>query len=129
MKYGYTILYVDDVLKTVNFYEKAFGLQRRFVHESNAYAEMETGHTCLAFASKELANENNFNVGQFGEASAPAPFEIALVTDQVESAFNHALLNGAVEVKKPVKKPWGQLVSYVKDCNGFFVEICSPINE
>lgn len=128
MKYGYTILYVDDVLTTVDFYEKAFGLKTRFVHDSNAYAEMETGQTRLAFTSKALAKENGLDFGQLGKSPSPAPFEIALVTDQVEDAFKKALENGASELKKPVEKPWGQLVGYVKDCNGFLVEICSPLD-
>ena len=55
MKLGYTIIYVADVLATVAFYEKAFGLARRFVHESNLYAEMETGSTALAFAGEAFA--------------------------------------------------------------------------
>ena len=128
MKFGYTILYVDDVLKTVDFYEKALGLKRRFVHESNAYAEMETGQTRLAFTSKELAKTNGLDFGQLGKSTTPPPFEIALVTDQVESVFKKAVSNGAAELKKPVQKPWGQLVGYVKDCNGFLVEICSPLD-
>lgn len=128
MKYGYTILYVDDVLKTVAFYEKAFGLKNLFVHESNAYAEMETGNTRLAFTAKSLARENGLDFGQLDNISIPPPFELALVTDDVESAFKKAVTHGASELKKPLQKPWGQLVGYVRDCNGFLVEICSPLD-
>lgn len=128
MKYGYTILYVDDVLRTVAFYEKAFGLKTRFVHDSNAYAEMETGQTRLAFTSKALAKESGLDFGQLGASTSVAPFEVALVTDKVEAAFKKAIENGAEELKKPVQKPWGQLVGYVKDCNGFLIEICSPMD-
>ncbi len=128
MKYGYTILYEDDVLKTVGFYEKALGLKKLFVHESNAYAEMETGNTRLAFTSKDMAKESGLDFGQLGNVSSPPPFELALVTDDVESAFKLAIANGALDLKKPVQKPWGQLVGYVKDCNGFLVEICSPLD-
>lgn len=128
MKFGYTILYVENVLKTVEFYEQAFGLNRRFVHESNAYAELETGSTRLAFTSKELARTSGLDFGQLGQATTPPPFEIALVTDQVESVFKKAIERGAIELKKPAQKPWGQLVGYVKDCNGFLVEICSPLD-
>lgn len=127
MKYGYTILYVEDVPKTVAFYEKAFALKRRFVHESNAYAEMETGQTRLAFTSKELARSNGLDFGQLEKPAHPAPFELALVTENVEAAFKLAVESGAKELKKPIQKPWGQLVGYVKDCNGFLVEICSPL--
>jgi lactoylglutathione lyase len=50
MKLGYTLLYVDDVLKTMDFYEKAFGLARGFAHE-NQYGEMVTGETKLGFVA------------------------------------------------------------------------------
>ena len=34
MQLGYTLVYVADVAATVDFYEHAFGLARRFVHDS-----------------------------------------------------------------------------------------------
>ena len=51
MKLGYTMLYVKDVPRSVAFYEDAFGLSRRFVHEAGMYAEMDTGATTLACTS------------------------------------------------------------------------------
>jgi len=53
MKLGYTIIYVADVPETVAFYEAAFGLSRRFIHESQLYGEMDTGETILAFAATQ----------------------------------------------------------------------------
>ena len=38
MKLGYTILYVSDVAASPQFFERAFGLKRRFLHESGTYA-------------------------------------------------------------------------------------------
>lgn len=55
MHLGYIILYVADVPATISFYEKAFGLKTRFLHESNMYGEMETGQTVLAFANEDFA--------------------------------------------------------------------------
>lgn len=127
MKFGYTILYVDDVLETVRFYETAFGIKKLFIHESNAYAEMETGSTRLAFTAKSLAQESGLDFGQLEKRSEFAPFELALVAEDVLASFSNALANGATELKKPEQKPWGQLVGYVRDCNGFLVEICSPM--
>ena len=42
---GYTILYVKDVAGSLAFYEQAFGLSRRFLHneDGKAYGELETG--------------------------------------------------------------------------------------
>lgn len=88
---------------------------------------METGATRLAFAAKSLARENGFDFGKPGALESPAPFEIAFVAEDVESSFKKAVLSGAAELKKPMQKPWGQTVGYVRDCNGFLVEICSPM--
>jgi uncharacterized glyoxalase superfamily protein PhnB len=128
MEFGYTIIYVDDVPKSVAFYERAFGLQRRFIHESGQYAEMETGSTALAFASNALAASNlpaGFRRNSISEA--PAGIEIALVSDDVGSAFAHAIDRGAVSVVAPTRKPWGQTVAYVRDLEGVLVEIASPM--
>ena len=54
MKYGYTIIYVDSVEKTLQFYKSAFDMDTRFLHESKDYGELETGETVLAFASHEM---------------------------------------------------------------------------
>ena len=54
MKFKYTILYVDDVVETFNFYEKAFGLQKKILHESGEYGELDTGSTTLSFSSLKL---------------------------------------------------------------------------
>jgi lactoylglutathione lyase len=126
MKLGYIILYVADLEKTVAFYERAFGVERIFIHESG-YAELSTGTTKLAFASLALAKSH---VGVY-HASAPEKpplgLEIAFVTDTPEEGYAQAIAAGATEVAKPEKKPWGQVVSYVRDLNGFLVEICSPV--
>ncbi len=45
MKLGYVILHVPDVALAVAFYERAFGLVRRLIHDSGQYAEMEREHS------------------------------------------------------------------------------------
>tara|TARA_B100000780_G_scaffold228853_1_gene168367 strand:- start:361 stop:567 length:207 start_codon:yes stop_codon:yes gene_type:complete len=55
LRLGYIIIYVSNVPNTVAFYETAFALTCRFIHESSLYAEMETGSTTLAFAGNEAA--------------------------------------------------------------------------
>jgi len=127
MKFGYTIIYTNDVEASVGFFEKAFGLQRRFVHESG-YGELETGSTALAFASHELG-EGNLPDGYIKvDEAKPVGVEIALVTDDVAKAYGKAVDAGAVSLKAPVAKPWGQIVAYVRCPDGTLVEICSPIS-
>ena len=127
MKFGYTIVYVPDVLASVEFFEKAFGLKRRFVHESG-YGEMDTGTTALAFATHDLG-ASNLPAGyvKASKSNEPLGIEIALVTDDVAAAHAKAIAEGAVSIKEPVVKPWGQTVSYVRCPDGTLVEICSPI--
>lgn len=127
MKLGYTIIYVENVPNTVAFYEQAFGLSLRFMHESNTYAEMETGETALAFADNAAAEESGIAITPNSANALPAGWEICLVTDDVATAYDHALANNATPVSAPSKKPWGQTVSYVRDLNGCLVEIASPI--
>lgn len=126
MKFGYTILYVSDVSQTVAFYEQAFALKRRFIHESGCYAEMETGATALAFAQQDFVMGSHPFRAVSSNEPAPA-MEVGLVTNDVEAAYQRAVASGAVPVSEPHAKPWGQIVSYVRDCNGFLVEICSEV--
>jgi lactoylglutathione lyase len=124
VRLGYVIAYVEDPEMTAGFWERAFGLQRRFVHESGQYAEMETGETTLAFASNALG-ESNLPGGfrRNDPAEPPAGVEVALVAEDVEGAFRSALEAGAAAVAEPKAKPWGQTVAYVRDPDGVLVEI------
>ena len=127
MKFAYTIIYVPDVLASIEFFEKAFGIKRRFVHESG-YGEMQTGATALAFATHELGSSNlPKGYVEASQSEVPLGMEIALVTDDVAAAHAKAIAAGAVSVKDPLLKPWGQTVSYVRCPDGSLVEICSPV--
>ena len=127
MKFGYTIIYVTDVPATVAFYETAFGISRRFVHESGLYAEMDTGTTLLAFAGEPMAELNGLAIKPNRKADLAAGFEVAFVTDDPDAAYQTAVSAGASAVLPPAGKPWGQIVGYVRDLNGCLVEICSPV--
>lgn len=127
---GYVILYVQDVAASLAFYEKAFGLARRFFHNDNgkAYGELDTGATRLSFVSLALAKDSlDPTPVAASRASAPQAVEIAFVTPEVKAAYDHALTSGALAVLPPVAKPWGQIVAYVRDPDGHLVELCSPL--
>lgn len=126
MKLGYTIIYVPDVAGSLAFFEKAFGLEKRFLHESGTYGEMNTGETTLAFAAHALGAANLPEGYVQAHASAkPLGMEIALVTASVQEAYARAVKAGAKSLKEPEVKPWGQTVSYVRCPDGTLVELCS----
>ncbi|MEO1515813.1 MAG: VOC family protein [Bacteroidota bacterium] len=128
MKYAYTILYVENVTETIEFYEKAFGFSRKFITAENDYGELITGETCLAFASVELGNANFSNgFERIPKSGKPFGVELAFTTENIETDFQRAIEAGAVEFEALSEKPWGQKVGYVRDNNGFLIEICTPI--
>lgn len=125
MIFRYTILYVDDVPASLDFYTRAFGLEPGFLHESGDYGELATGGTKLAFSSTALMR-------QLGKSPAAADakrpvFEIALETDDVPTALDRAVSAGAKLVQDLREEPWGQTTSYVSSPDGYLVEICSPV--
>ncbi len=127
---GYVILYVNDVATSLAFYEKAFGLARRFFHDDNgkAYGELETGATRLAFASLALAREHlKQEIVAAAPDKTPLGVEIALTTPDVPALFKRAVDGGATVVSGPATKPWGQTVAYLRDNSGHLVELCTPM--
>jgi catechol 2,3-dioxygenase-like lactoylglutathione lyase family enzyme len=127
-KLGYVIMYVPDVEKALVFYENAFGVERRFLHESGQYGELETGATALAFAEeKATATRDVFEQNRLSGKAAGA--EVAFVVADVQAAFARAVAAGATPLVEPVDKPWGQTISYVRDLNGFLVELCTEVRD
>jgi lactoylglutathione lyase len=124
---GWVIVYVPDVAAAIDFYEQAFGLERKMLAPDATFGELQTGSTTLAFASEELA-ESNLEGGFERPGERPFNVEIALVFDDPEAAFARAVENGATVIAEMKRKPWGQLVSYVRDPFGTLLEVCSPVD-
>ncbi len=129
MKFGYVILYVEDVQQSISFYSNAFGFQQKFVTPEGDYGELVSGDTTLAFASLTLGNANLKKGFQASKPSErPFGIELAFVTEHIEADFQKALRAGATEEVPILEKPWGQKVGYLRDINGFLIEICTPID-
>lgn len=128
MKFGYTIIYVNSVTQALTFYRAAFGFETRFLHESNQYGELATGETTLAFASYEMGELNLAGKYQKTSLAADPPgIELAFSCEDVETAFQTALDQGAVAISAPDIKPWGQTVAYLRDPFGVLIELCTPM--
>lgn len=128
IQFAYTILYVQDVAETIAFYEKAFGFQKKFIGDNGEYGEMVTGETTLSFASFDMlqavARDGAVKSEVYG---LPLGVEIAFSTTDVEEIYYKAMEAGASSVREAEFKPWGQTVAYVRDINGFLIEICTPM--
>ena len=100
IKYAYTILYVKDVEKAVQFYEKAFGFSRKFVTPENDYGELSVGETTLSFASISLANAN-LKDGFVESSPSSKPFGIELGF-RACLGFSHLDQNGSFSASFPL---------------------------
>lgn len=130
IRFAYTILYVENVQKSIEFYEKAFGFSRRFVSPEGDYGELSVGETTLSFASHSLA-KTNLPDGYIESSLAQKTFgiEIGFTTNDVAATIESAVNSGATLVAEPKVKPWGQTVAYIRDLDGFLVEICTPMGD
>ena len=125
MKLKYAILYVKNVPAALAFYEGAFSLTRKMLHEGGDYGELDTGQTILAFSSLALMTDLGKSP-QAADSTRPT-FEIAFESSNVCQALSRALENGANLIQDCREEPWGQTTAYVADPDGFLIEICSPI--
>ena len=128
MKFAYTIVYVQDVAASLDFFERAFGLARRFLVDTGDYGELDTGATTLSFAQHATARENLGHDYVDAQTSAkPLGIEIGLVTDDVAAACERAVHAGATLLRPPATKPWGQTVAYLRCPDGTLVELCTAV--
>jgi uncharacterized glyoxalase superfamily protein PhnB len=129
IQFTYTILYVKDVTKSIEFYEKAFGFTRKFITPENDYAELLVGETTLSFASIILAN-SNLKDGFIESNLTNKPFgiELGFTTDNEEETVKAAINAGGTILENPKTKSWGQVVAYIRDIDGFLLEICTPMS-
>lgn len=130
MQFAYTIVYVPDVAASLAFFDRAFGLKARFLHESGAYGEVDTGTggATLAFVDHATARDSVQHDYVAAHASPqPLGMEIGFTVTDVRAAYDKAVAAGARALAAPVTKPWGQTVAYVRCPDGTLVELCTAI--
>lgn len=130
MHLSHAVVYVDDgtVPAVLEFYERAFGLTRRFYDATYQYAELDSGPATVAIAAHAA--------GAFmmpGAYEAPATgtrvanTELAFTLTDVQSAFDRAVAAGAEAMTAPYAVPWGQTVAYVRSIEGTIIGLCTPL--
>lgn len=130
MTYAYTILYVRDVARAMVFYREVFALTEKFCTPEKDYGELVTGDVTLAFAQLDLASSNLPRGFTAADPAAP-PFgiEIGFVSEAIDATVQKAIAAGGTLYAAAQQKPWGQTVAYVRDLDGFLVEIGSSLDE
>ncbi len=124
VRYGYTILYITDPVKTRLFYHDLLGLPIKAEHGS--YTEFDTGSTILAFNTKE--DVRSIIPYEIPDKTVQQSMELGFVTEDVAHLYEQIKKAGHKIILPPTEKPWGQTVAYVLDPDGHLIELCSPIN-
>ncbi|KAI7732933.1 hypothetical protein M8C21_025395 [Ambrosia artemisiifolia] len=127
--YAYTVVYVKDVAKSVEFYGKAFGVSVRRLDESHRWGELESGQTTIAFTPLHQ-HETDDLTGEVLEQKSKGrrnQLEVCFEYADVDAAYKRAVENGAEAVSKPEEKEWGQKVGYVRDIDGNVVRMGSYV--
>ncbi|KAJ9565241.1 hypothetical protein OSB04_001207 [Centaurea solstitialis] len=127
-EYAYTVVYVKDVAKSVEFYGKAFGYTVRRLDESHRWGELSSGPTTIAFTPLHQ-HETDDLTGEVQERAKNQrnQLEVCFAYADVDAAFKRAVENGAEAVCKPEEKEWGQKVGYVRDPDGIVVRMGSYV--
>ncbi|MCL9682742.1 VOC family protein [Legionella maioricensis] len=127
MKLTYTILYVNNVNDSVEFYQNAFGIKNRFIHESGDYAEMDTGEVTLAFCAHNLAKDIIKQKYLKASQKQLIGSQISFEPHNLKEAYETALENGAKSIIPPEVKPWGWESAILLDLDGHIVEIAKEL--
>jgi catechol 2,3-dioxygenase-like lactoylglutathione lyase family enzyme len=126
MRFGATVLYVNDVPASIDFYRRAFGLTLRFFDETLGFAELETGGTMLALASHSIGELLMPGAFSPPEGGHPAGVEIGFFTDDVPAAFVKLIAEGAAPIAAPKRMPWGLEVAYARAPDGTLLGLSEP---
>ncbi|MFY3790459.1 VOC family protein [Ureibacillus sp. MALMAid1270] len=124
LKMRYIILYVKDHEKSKTFYHEVLGLPIRGEH--GTYIEFETGSTILSINTRESVKE--ITGLEIPEIHSSQTFEIGFVVEDVKSTIEELRNQDVPVLVEPIEKPWGQVVAYVADPDGHYIEICSSLD-
>ncbi len=127
MKFGSTVLFVENVQSVMDFYQKAFGMEISMYDPSFDFGilNMEGGSIGIASNhSGELMMPGKFPTSKNGH---PDGVEIAFYSNDVKADFQKAVEAGATPITVPRKMEWGQTVAYVKSIEGTIIGICSEM--
>jgi len=119
-------LFVDDMPTMVRFYRDVLGFEiTENENTLNVYL-IKDGTLFMLYERKNFekmtSRKYEYLKGFNGH------FEIALYVDtfeEVDKAYNDAILKGAVSVLQPENEPWGQRTCYIADPEGNLIEIGS----
>ncbi len=123
---NYVILIVDDLDRTLSFYTQVLGL--RLGHRSGEYAQLDTGTTRLGFYTR-TAMAQALDSSLTKPATDAAGFELGFKVANVDAAYAELVEKGAMAVTPPTTRQWGQRTAYVRDPDGYLIELAQDLKQ
>jgi PhnB protein len=114
-------LTVKDVAKAMDFYEKAFGFEKRFAMPPGKDGKIPHGEVKY----KDMVIMLGAEGAQGCETKTPlsgkfeSPMGLYVYYEDVDDSFERAVKAGAKEVSKPEDMFWGDRIAQVKDLDGY----------
>lgn len=102
-------LLVDDMGKMIRFYRDVLGFEIKEAEDADEVYLVKDGTLFLLYGRKDFETMTSRRYDYIKGLNGH--FEIALCVDtfeEVDSAFRHAVENGAEAVPEPTTEPWGQ---------------------
>ena len=114
------IVFVEDVARSLAFYERVLGAELDHFDADGSYGELRSG---IGFAAHEHVEKHlDLSFHRNEPAGLPSGFELDLAVDDVDAVFARATEAGATAVWEPRDKPWGRS-AVIRDLDGVFVHL------
>lgn len=120
----YIILIVADLDRTLDFYTQVLGL--KLGHRSGDYAQLDTGLTRIGFYTRPAMAAVVGVALEPARQTAPG-FELGFKVADVDAAYAEIVAGGAMPVTPPTTRPWGQRTAYVRDPDGYLIELAQGL--
>lgn len=123
MDYLKTVIYVDNVEETLDFYFQAFAVSTAQLDEDGQYGDLDFQGACIAFAAHPLAQSHFKQSYIRAQPKQPAlGFELVLKVDDINLAFAKAVDAGAEPLSAPHEME-GKNLAYVRSIEGTLIAL------
>lgn len=124
MEYLRTVIYVDSVEETLDFYYQAFHLSTAFLDEEGQYGELDIAGSNIAFCAHTKAQSRLKQNYIRSQPKQPAlGVELVLQTDDLVKTYQQAVDAGAEPLMEPCALSSGGLIAYVRSIEGTLISL------